>query len=240
MSKGITDKLNKSVGLELNWGRLKAAQKDYQEKFALLDKKLYELCEFNAEYNRIDGIVARLWIIARSYMTGLERQIDTGNRSEDNGRALRVFLHYYMKRRLDFNKILNKVRSIKKLTRTSLSDICEFQSNLFHLLSPVLREKKLGGSRSPRSFISKYFHFHNPCIPIIDTVSQKNLNKIVTRNRSFFNKKLSGLRKAIPLQNIDKTYYLHSLKLLLFEAIKEKKEFKDITVKELDYFLLTH
>ena len=78
----------KSRGILLNWGRLKAAQRDYQEKFALLDKKLYELCRISAEYNRVDGIAARLWIITRSYITGLERQIDTGNSSEDNGRAL--------------------------------------------------------------------------------------------------------------------------------------------------------
>jgi len=48
------------------------------------------------------------------------------------------------------------------------------------LIQPVVRR-----NQSPRSFASKYMHFHNPAVPIIDTYADAACRKIIRWQKSF-------------------------------------------------------
>jgi hypothetical protein len=68
----------------------------------------------------------------------------------------------------------------KPLTQAKLRVIVDLHARLIALLHPKMR-----GNQSPRSFASKYMHFHCPVVPIIDNNAQRALRRIVPWQQSF-------------------------------------------------------
>src|SRR6516225_8308780 len=50
---------------------------DYRAKWCAIDETLYDLCRRYPDHSDLRGINAKLWIIGRTYATGIERKIFT-------------------------------------------------------------------------------------------------------------------------------------------------------------------
>jgi len=68
----------------------------------------------------------------------------------------------------------------RALTDDVISKCVWVHGRLVRLLERITHDGK-----SPRSFASKYLHFHRPVVPIYDSVASQTLNKLVRWRRAF-------------------------------------------------------
>ena len=134
----------------------------YERHGRALREALYDVCERDLTHDDVGEATAKVWIIARSFATGVERHSKHG--LDDVAAKVRA-----QRKWLD--------PAIARLRRRSsvpsfdvLPEIASVHGRLTQALTTVTH-----GKASPRSFVSKYLHFHAPVVPIYDSVAQKNL-----------------------------------------------------------------
>ena len=87
----------------------------------------------------------------------------------------------FCRKSADVDKVVHSLQGVKNpLTTKSLKKILDAHGRLVRIIQPVLRK-----GTTPRSFVSKYLHFHNSAVPIFDSVAVGVLKKLYRRdNRS--------------------------------------------------------
>ena len=105
---------------------------------------LYSLCRENPHHKRPDKVLAKIWLIGRSYAAAIERR---RNRS-DTGDDFYVSKVAPMIINSDIDKWISRAK--KQRTTESLVDAHHMTTQLFNDISGL--EK--------RSLASKYLHFH--------------------------------------------------------------------------------
>ena len=152
----------------INKKEYQAACKDYENNWALLNDTLYGLCRNNPGHSSLSVINAKFYIIGRTYAAGIER---IRRKSDDENADLRDLVKHIYRNRQSVDPILECLSKIKEpLTSESLKTIIVAHGVFLNLL-----KKGLGG-RAPRSFASKYLHFHCPVVPIFDSIASKELS----------------------------------------------------------------
>jgi len=152
---------------------------DYIQNWDLLDKALYSLCQKNYAHDSMNSIKAKLWIIGRTYATGIERKINSNG--YQGGSLSQLANHLYENRKI-VNSILGELSSISnnyKLTQLKLERIVTLHGRFVDLIKDITRK-----SQSSRSFVSKYMHFHCPIVPIYDSFASQTLPKFVRWNNN--------------------------------------------------------
>ena len=125
----------------------------------------------------MNNINAKLWIIGRTYMTGIERKIESNGKQGD---SLSQLAEHLYKNRRKVDNILKQLKSItkgSKLTASKLEIIVTLHGELVELIKDITRR-----NQSSRSFVSKYMHFHCPIVPIYDSFASQTLTKFVRWN----------------------------------------------------------
>jgi hypothetical protein len=144
--------------------------RDYWENWAALDQALYDLCKRHPRHHNRDAINTKLWILGRTYATGIERQIRSNG---TQGNSLERLAEKFYSHRHDVDKILSQLQKVKQpLNPEKLTKILEAHGQFLRLIKKM---KLIRGGQSPRSFVSKYLHFHHPVVPIYDSVALKVL-----------------------------------------------------------------
>jgi len=194
----------------------------YSKNWELTDQTLYNLCQENFDHSSLNAINAKLWIIGRTYATGIERKIPTdGNQG---GSLTRVAPQLYKKRNT-INSIFQKLSNISEsLNVDSLRDISILHWKFTQIIKQITRKNHV-----PRSFASKYMHFHCPSVPIYDNYAARALKKLVP-----WRKELLVFDKS---PNMDEEYLWHILRFwnLYKTALQNGNPVK---VKHLDFYLL--
>jgi hypothetical protein len=202
--------------------KYKSASQKYAALWKASDKVLYDLCKRFPDHQNRAGANAKLWVIGRAYATGIERQIksDGGQSSSMEQLAGRIW-----KNRFSVDRILKKLKSIREpLDENKLKVIVQAHAQLLQIVKKIVRR-----SETPRSFVSKYLHFHCSAVPIFDTVADTALRKILPLKKRY---------KIFPLrQNADKNYsnFLFRFWQLYQQSPKPQKQG---SVKLLDIYLL--
>jgi len=192
--------------------------------WALADKTLYRLCKMNPTHTDMYSINGKLWLIGRTYATGIERQI------ESTGDPLSQIAEHFYKNRKKIDTVLGKLSAINEpLNQNKLEVIVKAHGQLVKLLSPILRKSKSGKHHSARSFVSKYMHFHHPIVPIYDNIAKKNLCHLIPWKDSY---------EILQMKTeVDEEYYYFTLRFLqLYNELKTQD--KTVTVKSVDRYLL--
>jgi hypothetical protein len=173
------------------------------------------------------GINAKLWIIGRTYATGIERQI---NSEGTQGSSMEQLLEHFWDHRAEVDEVLASLQTVSEpLTLENLTKILVAHGQLVRLIV----EGPLREAETPRSFVSKYLHFHNPAVPIFDNVAARAATKCYRRERN-------GSAILIP-PGADKQYadFLERFWRLFQEAIQEAKYTREkVSVKLLDNYLM--
>jgi len=188
------------------------AKEEYDQRVSLLDRTLYRLCKKHPHHATKAEIHAKVWIIGRTYGTGIER---IGSSTGKQGGVMQSLVKRIWTKRKRVHEIIAPLVGLKHpLDERKLNLIVEQHAKLLRLISP--RSKKQPRSqKQARSFVSKYLHCHIPLVPIFDSVAAKYAPKLCRFNSSMY-------LEESPNRS-DLTYYKHCCRVL--QLSKELRQF---------------
>ncbi len=150
----------------------------YRETWEAADRALYDLCRRYPGQCDKAGVYAKLFIIGRAYMTGIERKISSDGTSAS---SLIQVAEHMLRNKTSLQEIFASLADVAEpLTPESLRKIIHAHGQFVRLLQRITRNEE-----SPRSFCSKYMHFHCPAVPLFDDKVMKALPKLVRWQKSF-------------------------------------------------------
>jgi hypothetical protein len=149
----------------------------YEATWKVMDDALYRLCRENPDHARRSSVCAKLWIIGRTYATGIERKIAT---TGSQGSSMSQVTEHFLSHASEIDTQFDELRTlIEPLNPEKLKSIVAIHGRLVTLLCPITRK-----NQSTRSFVSKYLHFHNPAVPIYDSVATGALRGLLRWHNS--------------------------------------------------------
>ena len=211
----------------------KTENKTKRWKFA--NEILYDMCKKNPKHEEGQVIVAKIWLIGRSYAAAIERTKEAENAKD----------FYYEK---VVPKVLNihdeldrKIAELDKyerLSRDNLDKALEAHKFLINEFHDITGQNK-------RSLASKYLHFHCPSMfYIYDTRAGKAINKTINKTINKINKANKDLKRSKielhkpGLEEYDKRYADFCAKALALQEYIEKEHGQKVTPRDIDNFLL--
>lgn len=154
--------------------------KEYDRVSRATDETLYDLCRRYPGHGDEGGVNAKLWIIGRTYATGIERKIRANGKQ---GGSMSQLAGHLLKNAGKLDALFAHLPQIPEpLEPAKLRTIIDVHGQFIALLQEL---KAMRPGQSPRSFASKYMHFHCPAVPIIDTYADRALRKLVRWQESF-------------------------------------------------------
>ncbi|MBI2760433.1 MAG: hypothetical protein HYX51_03280 [Chloroflexi bacterium] len=171
----------------------------------------------------MDEVHAKLWIIGRTYATGIERKVaGTGVQ----GGSLSHVATFLLAHGDQLDAILDGLQGcVEPLTSEALATILAAHGSFLHLLSGLR-----GLVQAPRSFASKYLHFHCPAVPIYDSYVNASVRRMYARQS------LALPFNAPPVADPHYAWYVTRF-WKLYQTIG--KPSPPVTVKVLDHYLLS-
>lgn len=199
------------------------ARDDYKAKWAALDSVLYDLCNRFPDHKDPGGVRAKLWTIGRTYATGIERQIISNG---SQGNSMEKLAEHFVAKADDLDSVLNILKSVHEpISSEHIGQILAAHYELCGLIRPILRTK----GRSPRSFASKYLHFHCPAVPIYDSVSVSRLRMF---DRAVAREGFLGSR------DVDEPYQDFVSAFWRLYQVARGESGNAVTVRHLDWYLI--
>jgi len=132
---------------------------------------LYSLCQDHPKHDRGDVIIAKVWLIGRSYASAIERRKNAQDTSDD-------FYETIVVANIKKSKLDQWLAALpERMTDpwTELGSIITVHKRLMDLFSEMTGLEK-------RSLASKYLHFHRPDLFFIyDSRAKESINKITPR-----------------------------------------------------------
>jgi hypothetical protein len=195
---------------------------EYNRNWQATDETLYDLCRRFPGHSDQASVKAKLWIIGRTYATGIERKIPTQN---TQGSSLSQLSEHILSHRRKAEFVFRRLAQITEpLTPEKLRRIVDAHGQFVRLLQPLLRHRQ-----SPRSFASKYMHFHCSAVPLYDTYAVTALRHLYPWQEAF---EIFDLPASA-----DEEYTWHAMRFWQLYQDAQKRA-RWVTVKLLDYYLL--
>lgn len=174
MPQQVSSKLDRRLYKE-SWSK-------YEELYKLSDDVLYDLCKRCPDHRDLDGTYAKVQIISLTY------RADPGR----HGKPIEKVAEFLTSKHLEIDRVFNRLRKVSKsnssLNKMVLQNVVEEHGSLLELLC-----KKFPEGRSPRSFLSKYMHFHCPdIVPIFDRIADGEIRKIIPHSPSILSEPLKA------------------------------------------------
>lgn len=180
---------------------------------------LYSLCQDHPNHDRGDAIIAKIWLIGRSYAAAIERRKNAEDTSDD-------FYETIVVDRIKKSKLDEWLASLPdRMTDpwTELGTIITAHKRLMDLFSDMTGLEK-------RSLASKYLHFHRPDLFFIyDSRAREAIGKVTPRLNHI---------KDITAQDQDSEYHSFCRRAqCLREDIRARFD-KTLNPRQLDKILL--
>lgn len=153
-------------------------------------------------------IIAKTWLIGRSYAASIERRKNKKNETTDQ------FYEDAANAIIKFNKREKLDKKIKELKGTPLNEEMIKQLLIVHKeLMEVLRKLT---ELNKRSFVSKYLHFHCDKVPLYDSRAKEAINSLSKDNKPEIDKIKENLKKELGKNNYNGEYLDFCSKYLVF------------------------
>jgi len=208
--------------LELDIADFDKAVQNYQSFYKAIDEVLYELPRQYPGHSLKENIIVKLNIIGKTYDTGIARAIKTKG---DPGSSMTQLENHFWNNREFIDGLFNELSGITApLEPQKLEQIVKLHGLLLRNIMKITRK-----NRRPRSFVSKYMHFHCPEVPIYDSYASEIMTSLVHWNDDIeiFD---------IP-SGADEWYWDYSMRFYeLYHTIRKQRP--DATVKLVDCYLL--
>jgi hypothetical protein len=132
------------------------------------NRVLYDLCKAYPDHKGDDAIVAKVWLIGRSYSAQIERRRNAKEIGDD-------FYEYTVARAIRESDIDLWISTLGKTEGPGSPKTIEVHKKLMELFRSVAGLEK-------RSLASKYLHFHRPDVFFIyDSRARRSIMKMVPR-----------------------------------------------------------
>ena len=129
---------------------------------------LYDMCRVYPGHSKDDEIVAKIWLIGRSYAASIERRRNAKHSGDD-------FYEAVVAPTMRNQPIDLWLGSIKQTDKSGSAKTVAIQKKLMYLFHSITRLEK-------RSLASKYLHFHKPdAFFIYDSRARQAITKVVPR-----------------------------------------------------------
>ncbi|CAN5296137.1 hypothetical protein BH10PSE6_BH10PSE6_36330 [soil metagenome] len=185
-----------------------------------IDCVLLRLCEAYPKHDDESQVIAKVALIGRTYATGIERAFKGGKKQGD---ALGKVVKHIHLNGAKLDAIISSVPAgTNELTENAIRSIVEAHFRFIELLQTCEDCQK-----TPRSFVSKYLHFHRPNVPIYDSYAAGIISKLLGKS--------TQLRMRHEASDYDYARYVEKFWLLqerIFGAGERR------SVKELDTYIL--
>lgn len=154
-----------------------AALTRFQADWGLVDKVLYDLCAAYPGHDERAVVTAKIAIVGRVYAAGLERRV-----TPPAGRqAIEVIGEYAHGHGGEIDEIVHGLDEVgEPLSASAMTTVVAQHGRLTTLLQGVATDGK-----APRSFASKYLHFHRSVVPIYDEYARRSLSRLVPWDGSY-------------------------------------------------------
>jgi hypothetical protein len=182
---------------------------------------LYRLCQEYPRHDKPDVIVAKIWLIGRSYAAAIERRDPTFDGGTPNDsfyedKVAPALMRSEIDRRMD------QLRKFSSVSREALPEILQTHGYLEGIFKSITGKAK-------RSLASKYLHFHLPNhFYLYDSRAVKAVRGIKFER--------SSVKLAADV--FDEEYMKFSMKVLAVQEQVELQFSKHLSPRELDTLLL--
>ncbi|MCE5345086.1 MAG: hypothetical protein LLG13_02195 [Bacteroidales bacterium] len=182
---------------------------------------LYKMCSDNFTHETDEKIVAKVWLIGRSYAASVERRKNKDPNEESDNFYTSIIVNTLKECLLD--QKLKELKSLPNLDTNTLRKTIETHYYLTNLLNNIT-------DLNNRTFSSKYLHFHIPELFFIyDSRAAKAISRFKIKiPRNFFKSQFK----------CDNIYAQFSSKCFLLREQIEKDFGIQLTPRELDNLLL--
>ncbi len=180
---------------------------------------LYSLCQDHPNHDRGDAIIAKVWLIGRSYAAAIERRKNADDTSDD-------FYETIVVEKIKKSKLDQWLAALPdKMTDpwTELGSIITVHKRLMDLFSAMTGLEK-------RSLASKYLHFHRPDLFFIyDSRAKEAVGKVTPRLNQI---------KSITTEDQDWEYYSFCRRAQCMREDISTCFHKNLNPRQLDKILL--
>lgn len=183
---------------------------------------LYQLCQLHFEHKRLDEIIAKTWLIGRSYAAAIERRKNNKGVSDDF--YVNIVAPTIQKSHLDV--ALASLRQERRISSSNAIEILRIHHYLVKTLEPITGLEK-------RSFCSKYLHFHLPALFFIYD------SRASTAMRTFISQVPKDLACIVGNLEIDTDYAKFVAKCLALRNLIAEVYECDLTTRQMDNLLLS-
>lgn len=191
------------------------------ERYNIWDRTLYDLCSKHLEHVDQAAVVAKVYLIGRSYQTGIER-----HSSADGKKGLDAVADVLCRNAKKIDRLIAPLRRLDEVpSHAAVHDICAAHMELMAIAGQFAKRGK------PRSFASKYLHFHAPVTPIYDSIASSVISCKGWRDWT------GG--KAPSANGVDQPYWQFCHRILKMAASWQKANVPFApTARNLDKYLL--
>ena len=197
----------------------RTAVEKYHEGWELLDAVLYRLCREHPDHSNIAGVTAKLFLIGRTYQTGIERQMKSDGTQA--GAMTRLSDYLFAQRKEVDALIAPYLGAEGRVDAHTFAGVTKAHKGLVNLLQAETQGKKA------QSFVSKYLHFHAPIVPIYDALAVKAIRQ------------LDLPASQIPSRAEGESQYATFVRRFVALASQASKTEAGVTSKRLDQYLLS-
>lgn len=182
------------------------------------NKVLYDLCRKYPCHKDEGEILAKIWLIGRSYSASIERRKNKKELMDGDS-----FYEDIVAKEIkgsDIDRLIKSVRKYKKTTLKNAEEIACVHHKVTMLFNKITAQNK-------RSLASKYLHFHLPNLFFLyDSRAQKAIREYIDVRRIEFPKV------------VDKEYYKFLIKCIMLREKMYKRHDVVLSPRELDNLLL--
>jgi hypothetical protein len=164
-------------GLGFSKQELEKSEAKYLRRWSLTYQTLRSLCRDHPGHQSERDVAAKVWLIGRAYATQIERSVKSQGGQGSSLDQVVSLMH-----KSDTDEWLTELPDEDGIALTDelIPGCIRVHARLVRLLESITHD-----SRSPRSFASKYLHFHRPVVPIYDSVASWALGKLVRWRQAF-------------------------------------------------------
>lgn len=185
---------------------------------------LYDMCKAYPEHKNVDEIMAKTWLIGRSYAAAIERR---KNKKDSNDNFYVEVANEIIK--FGFDEQISKIPSNEKLDEDTIRIIGEVH---LYITKKFYQLTKL----NKRSLASKYLHFHKPIVPIYDSRAKQAASELINTYR-FLKEHKTG-RGIRGFHSGDSEFLKFIKKVYGFQKFLLSNNCKYYTVRDIDKYLI--
>lgn len=207
------------MNLELYRSSILKSQQD--NIWTLGNDTLYDLCKSNMLHTQDDVIIAKVWLIGRSYAAAIER---TRSKTEINDDFYKKVVAPKLKNE-DLDNKIQSLKNEKDINEENIIKILELHGLLTKLFKEISGLEK-------RSLSSKYLHFHLPELFYIYD------SRVVSAMRKFVSRCDENYKNYISNEHIDKEYAKFFINAYTLKNLISTEFNIELTPREVDNFLI--